>query len=163
MKNPGISKVGMAVFIFVMSMFSYAQSQKPMTVAEPSAVAGSSADALRDQIVAQERAGLDVLKTSELAPFNASIAEEAVFVDSHGPATKAEVVEHTAAFRLHEYSMADVRFVRLGAESGLIVYALTESGASHRHDFSARVYVSSIWAKEGGKWQCLFSQETGAR
>ncbi|MGA9474825.1 MAG: nuclear transport factor 2 family protein [Terriglobales bacterium] len=114
-------------------------------------------------MVTQERAGLDVLKTGESAPFNASIAEEAVFVDAHGPATKAEVVEHTAAFRLHDYSMTDVRFVRLGTDSGLIVYTLTESGASHGHDFSARVYVSSIWAKRDGQWKCLFSQETAGR
>ena len=106
---------------------------------------------------------MDVLKTGELAPFNASIAEEAVFVDAHGPATKAEVVEHTAAFRLHDYSMTDVRFVRLGTDSGLIVYTLTESGTSHGHEFSARGYVSSIWAKRDGQWKCLFSQETAGR
>jgi hypothetical protein len=158
MKNSGISKLGPSVFVFVMLMLSYARSQEPMT-----ATKSGSADVLRDQIVTQERAGLDVLKTGELAPFDASIAEEAVFVDAHGPATKAEVVEHTAAFRLHDYSMADVRFVRLGAESGLIAYSLTECGTSHGHEFSAHVYVSAIWAKRDGKWQCLFSQETGAR
>ena len=127
------------------------------------AAKSGSADVLRDQIVTQERAGLDVLKTGELAPFNASIAEEAVFVDAHGPATKAEVVEHTAAFRLHDYSMTDVRFVQLSADSGLIAYSPTESGTSHAHEFSAQVYVSAIWAKRDGKWRCLFSEETAAR
>jgi Domain of unknown function (DUF4440) len=158
MKNFGISKVGPAVFVFIMLMLSNAQSQEPMTAAK-----SGSADALRDQTVTQERAGLDVLKTGELAPFNASIAEEAVFVDAHGPATKAEVVEHTAAFRLHDYSMTDVRFVQLSADSGLIAYSPTESGTSHAHEFSAHVYVSAIWAKRDGKWRCLFSQETAAR
>jgi hypothetical protein len=156
-ENFGGLKAGLAGFALLLGMAGGAQARKSGAAAE------LSADALRDQIVAQERAGMDVLKTGELAPFNASIAEEAVFVDAHGPATKAEVVEHTKEFRLHEYAMTDVRFVRLGAKSGLIVYTLTESGESHGHDFSALVYVSSVWDERDGKWRCLFSQETTAR
>ncbi|MGA2353943.1 MAG: nuclear transport factor 2 family protein [Terriglobales bacterium] len=136
----------------------HAQPKKPERSApEP------RADALREQIVAQERAGLDALKTGDLAKFGASTADDAIFVDAHGPATKAEVMEHTAEFRLHDYTMSDVRFIPLSAESGMIIYTVTESGTSHGKDFSARVYVSSLWLKRGGKWLCEFSQETGAR
>src|ERR1700689_5190530 len=85
-------------------------------------------EALRDQIVAQERAGLDALKTGDLAAFAASTADDAVFVDAQGPASKAEVMQHTAEFRLHDYTMAGVKFVPLSKDSGLIVYTLTESG-----------------------------------
>ncbi len=46
-------------------------------------------DALRDEIVAQERAGLDALKTGDLKAFGDSTADEAVFVDASGPAGKA--------------------------------------------------------------------------
>jgi ketosteroid isomerase-like protein len=138
----------------------YAQAQKPVETAPAS---GSPADALREQIVAQERAGLDALETGDLTAFGASTADDAIFVDAHGSATKAEVMEHTAEFRLHDYTMADVRLIPLSANSGLIVYTLTESGASHGKDFTARVHVSSLWLKRDGKWLCEFSQETGAR
>lgn len=123
----------------------------------------SSQDTVRDQIVAQERAGLDALKRGDLAAFNASLADEAVFVDPHGPATKAEVIDHTSAFKLDNFAMADVKFVPLPSDSGLIVYTLTESGTSHGRQFSAKVYVSSLWLKRGGKWLCAFSQETAPR
>ena len=129
----------------------------------PQSTPASSADALRDQVIAQERAGLDALKTGDLTTFGASTAEDAIFVDAHGPATKAEVMEHTAAFRLNDYTMAEVKFIPLSAESGLIVYTLAESGNNHGKDFSARVHVSSLWLKRSGKWLCEFSQETGAR
>jgi ketosteroid isomerase-like protein len=125
--------------------------------------ANPDADSLRDQIVASERAGLDCLKRGDLAAFGEATAEDAVFVDSQGPATKAEVMEHTAGFRLTDYLIEDVRFVPVSPESGLISYKITESGNSHGHDFTARVYVSSLWAKRQGKWVCLFSQETAAR
>jgi uncharacterized protein (TIGR02246 family) len=156
MRNPLALRV--ALFSLLMAAFVHAQ---PQTTAGQSST--NSASTLQEQIVAQERAGLEALKTGDLAAFAASTADEAVFVDAHGPATKAEVVEHTAAFRLTDYTMADVRFVPVTADSGLIVYTLTESGTSHGKEFTARVHVSSLWLKRGGKWLCAFSQETAAR
>jgi len=63
----------------------YAQAQKPV---EPAPVSGSPADAQREQIVAQERAGLDALNAAYLTAFGASTAGDAIFVDAHGPAPK---------------------------------------------------------------------------
>ena len=150
--------------VLLTAALGYAQPQPAQpTPAGGQAKARSHGSSLREQIIAQERAGLDALKTGDLAAFAASTAEEAVFVDAHGAASKAEVVEHTAEFRLHEYKMDDVRFVPVSADSGLIVYTITESGTSHGKEFSARVYVSALWLKRGGKWLCAFSQETAAK
>ena len=146
-----------SLILILLVAIGYAQPQKSAEASE------SPTDALRERIVAQERAGLDALKTGDLTVFGASTADDAIFVDAHGPATKAEVMEHTAEFRLHDYTMADVKFIPLAADSGLIVYTLTESGASHGKEFTARVYVSSLWLKRDGKWLCEFSQETAAR
>jgi hypothetical protein len=121
------------------------------------------AEGLQELIMAQERAGLDALKTGDLVAFGNSTAEDAVFVDSQGPASKALVMQHVAGFHLRDYTISDVKFVQLSPDSGLIVYKIVESGDSHGKEFTAKVYVSSIWAKRDGKWQCLFSQETGAR
>jgi hypothetical protein len=151
MGNPGI-------LILLMSTLAYAQLPAPAKTTPE-----SPTDGLRDQIVAQERAGLDALKIGDLTLFGTSTAEDAIFVDAHGPATKAEVMEHTAGFRLHDYAMTDLRFLPLSPDSGLIVYTLTESGASNGKEFTAKVHVSSLWRKRDGKWFCEFSQETGAR
>jgi|SRR5580658_2300995 hypothetical protein len=118
---------------------------------------------MQSKVLVAERQGLDYLKTGNLAEFAASTADEAVFVDAHGPADKAQVVKNTSAFRLDDYTIEDVRFVPLSSKSGLITYKLTESGTSHEKQFSAKVYVSSIWEERKGKWLCLFSQETAAR
>jgi len=118
---------------------------------------------LRDQVVAAERAELDALKSGNTAGFANLIADEAVFVDAAGPAPKKEVVEHVAEFRLLDYTMSDVQFVSLSPSSGLIVYRAAETGTSHGKNFSANVLVSAIWARQNGKWVCLFSQETAAK
>jgi ketosteroid isomerase-like protein len=163
MRKSGVS--GVVSLVILMVPLGYPQPQKPVSHAMPAGqtLAGSREDSLREQIVARERAGLDALKTGDLTAFAASTADDAIFVDAHGPATKAEVVEHTAEFRLHEYTMDDVRFVPVSADSGLIVYTLTESGTSHGKEFSAKVHVSALWLRRGGKWRCAFSQETAAR
>ncbi|HKO04025.1 MAG TPA: nuclear transport factor 2 family protein [Candidatus Acidoferrales bacterium] len=115
------------------------------------------------QILAKEREELDSLKSGNLEQFAGLLAENAVFVDAHGPATKAEVVKNTAEFRLLDYSIEDVRFIPVSAAAGLIAYKITESGVSHGRQFSAVVYVSALWTNRGGKWVCVFSQETAAK
>jgi hypothetical protein len=118
---------------------------------------------LQSKILAKERQGLDCLKTGNLADFAALTADDAVFVDAHGPADKTLVVKNTSEFRLDDYTIEEVKVVPLSSKSGLITYKLTESGTSHGKQFKAKVYVSSIWAERKGKWFCLFSQETAAR
>jgi ketosteroid isomerase-like protein len=134
-----------------------------LTVFLGSAQQGVSTDALRDEIVAQERAGLDALKTGDLTAFANSTADDAVFVDAAGPASKEQVMKNVGGFRLSDYSMSDVRFVALLADSGMIVYRIAETGTSHGREFTAKAIVSSLWVRRGGKWMCMFSQETATK
>jgi hypothetical protein len=118
---------------------------------------------LRDQIVANEREELNSLKAGDLKRFAQLLAEDAVFLDPHGAATKQEVVQNVADVKLTDFSIDDVRFVRVSERSGLIAYKLTQKGTAHAHEFSAVIFVSAIWAERGGKWVSLFSQETPSR
>lgn len=125
--------------------------------------ATSSADSLQQQIVFKEREELECLKSGDLKHFAELLADDAVFVDDHGTASKSEIVEHTAEFRLTEYTIDDVKFVPLSTTSGLISYKIRERGNSHGKEFTAQVYVSALWAERGGKMVCVFSQETAAK
>jgi hypothetical protein len=125
--------------------------------------AKTSEGSMEQQIISKEREGLDALKVGDLALFGKLTADDAVFVDTQGPASKAQVLKNVAGFRITEYSMEDVRFVSISEKSGLISYKITEKGVSHGKEFAAQVYVSSVWAKRGSQWVCLFSQETGAK
>jgi hypothetical protein len=133
---------------------------EPLATAQQSAAAKGS---LEEQILSKEREGLDALKAGEPERFGELTADEAVLVDAHGAATKAQVLKNVAGFRLTDYSIEDVRFVPISAKSGLIAYKIHETGVSHGKEFTAQAYVSSLWTKRGKKWFCLFSQETGAR
>jgi len=117
-------------------------------------------DDLKATILAKERQELDCLRNGNHAEFASLIADEAVFVDSHGPAGKAEVVENTAEFRLQDFAMEDIRFVPLSSKSGVLIYRVTETGTTHGKPFSATAHISAIWVERDGRWLCVFSQES---
>lgn len=141
------------------------QSRTKIAAAESieSRDANRTEGSLEQQIVSKEREGLDALKAGDIERFGDLTADEAVMVDTQGPATKADVLKHVAGFRLTDYSMGDVRFVPISPNTGLISYKIVEKGASHGKEFSAQVYVSSVWTDRQNKWVCLFSQETAAK
>jgi hypothetical protein len=118
---------------------------------------------LEQRITALERKELDAIKDGNINLFSDLLAEDAVFLNSRGFGDKALVVKNTSAFKLTEYSMENVKVVPLSANSGLIAYKLTEKGNAHGQEISGQVYASAVWAERGGKWVCLFSQETPAK
>lgn len=118
---------------------------------------------LEQRITALERKELDAIKDGNINLFSDLLAEDAVFLNNRGFGDKALVVKNTSAFKLTEYSMEHVKVVPLSANSGLIAYRLTEKGNSHGQEISGQVYASAAWAERGGKWVCLFSQETPAK
>ena len=119
--------------------------------------------AIEQQIVSKEREELDSLKNGDLKLFANLLADDAVFVDAQGPASKAQVVKNVAEFKLLEYSMEGVRFVPISTSSGLITYRTNEKGISHGREFAAQVYISAVWTERGKGWVCVFSQETAAK
>ena len=127
------------------------------------ALAVGQGSSMQEKGAAKEREGLESLKTGDIAHFGELTAEDAVFVDPHGIASKAEVMKNVAAFRLTDFVMEDVKFLQVSEKAGLISYKLTEKGVTRGKEFTATVFVSSIWAERGGKWLCEFSQETAAR
>lgn len=149
-------------FLFC-SIFALAASAVLYRMGARAASAPPGEQQLQQQIVAKEREELDSLKAGDMERFSSLIANNAVFVDTHGSAGKDEVVKDSSGFRLTEYQMEDVRFVPVSANIGLIAYKLTESGTSHGNAFSGQVFVSALWTERQGKWVCLFSQETAAR
>src|SRR5580704_18877565 len=70
-------------------------------------------ESLKQQIAAKESEGLDGLKSGDVEIFANLTAEEAIFVDAAGLATKAEVMKNVSGFTLTDYSMEDVRFIPL--------------------------------------------------
>ena len=119
-------------------------------------------DVNRDEIVAQERAGLEALKSGDVAKVGAALTDDAVFVRANGILRKPELLKLLGDVKLKDYTMSDVRFVPVSPDNGVVSYTLTESGTRQGQAFSAKVFVSSAWVRNGRQFQCVFSQETAA-
>lgn len=126
------------------------------------AFSAAAQDILHREVLAKERDELDSLKAGDYSHFAALLAEDTLFVDASGAASKDVVVSNTKEFRLQDYSIHNPQFVIVSNDSAILTYEITETGVSHGHSFSTGIYVSALWAKRDGKWLCLFSQETAA-
>ena len=118
---------------------------------------------LSQQILSKEREELDAQKAGNFKAFENLIADEGVFVNADGPASKAEMLKRTEGIKLLEYGINGVKFLPISADTGLISYYITAKGVSDGKEFNAAVYVSALWKKRGDDWVCLFSQETSIK
>jgi Domain of unknown function (DUF4440) len=155
-----MKRISATVFVIAAALSMYLLAGRTGSAAPKSASASQAQDLMREQIISKEREGMDALKTGNLTLFANLTADDAVFVDDHGIAGKTEVVQNTSQFKLTDYRMDNVKFVTISANSGLISYEMLEKGTSHGKDFSAHVFVSSVWIERADKWYCLFSQES---
>jgi hypothetical protein len=119
-------------------------------------------EALKQEVLAKEREGLEALKAGDVERFGRLTAEDALFIDSNGRATKVEVLKNVQGFKLLDFTIQDVAFRALSATSGLLLYRLDSRGVFQGKEVTTHNHVASIWAKRRGTWVCLFSQETAA-
>jgi hypothetical protein len=158
-----MKKISATIFAIAVAALICLLLGRAGSAARKSASASPQQDLMREQIISKEREGIDALKSGNLTLFANLTADDAVFVDDHGITGKTEVVQNTAQFKLTDYRMDNVKFVAISANSGLISYEMLEKGTSHGKDFSAHVFVSSVWIERADKWYCLFSQESLVR
>jgi uncharacterized protein (TIGR02246 family) len=128
-----------------------------------STLSNAQANSLQQQVLAHERQELDALKNADYKAFAALIAEDAVFLNPHGHAGKKEVIEHVSDFKLLDYTISDVHFVKLSDHSGLVAYKLSQHISAGGKDFTTTVFASAVWEQRNGHWLTLFSQETPAK
>jgi ketosteroid isomerase-like protein len=125
------------------------------------AVPVSAQSELLEQLTAQERKRWDARKAGSTAAFADLIAEDAVFVDSRGPESKAAVVQHASDSKLKDYFMDNVKLITFTATSGLIAYKMTEKTiAGKNKEVASDFFISVFWVQRDGKWLCVFSQES---
>jgi len=142
-----------------------AQGARPMRPGQQQALPQmpmNGGDVNRDEIVAQERAELEALKSGDVAKLGAALTDDALFVNSNGILRKPEMLKLLGDVKLKDYTMSDVRLVPVSPDNGVVSYTLTESGTRQGKAFSAKLFVSSAWVRNGRQFQCVFHQETMA-
>jgi hypothetical protein len=73
---------------------------------------------------------LDALKVGNTELLGNLMADDAVLIDAHGPANKAQVLKNVQDLNLRDYEMVDVKVTVPSKTSGVVTYEIKETGTS---------------------------------
>ncbi|HEX8352721.1 MAG TPA: nuclear transport factor 2 family protein [Pyrinomonadaceae bacterium] len=125
------------------------------------AATATPAGVTQADIEARERQVLDAFKAKNWDAFGRMLADDFVYVSSEGVAGKAQTLEGVKKYDLTEYTLSDVRLVKIDADLALITYTMTEkSSYDGKPGSGSPVRTSSAWAGRGGNWLNVYHQET---
>lgn len=112
-------------------------------------------------IEAKERQVNEAIKAKNWDAFGAMLAEDFVLVTSDGVMNKAQTLEGLKPYDLTEYTLSDVRFLKVDADLAVITSTMTEKGSYEGKPLSGKPRrTSTAWADRGGKWLVVYHQDS---
>lgn len=121
----------------------------------------SPAGVTQADIEAKERALYDAIKAKNWDAFGGMLSDDFQLVVSDGVHDKAGTLEAMKTYDLTEYTLSDIRFVKVDADLAVITYTETEkSSMGGKASPGKPVRASSAWANRGGKWVGVYHQES---
>jgi hypothetical protein len=131
--------------------------------ANTAAASPTPAGPTQADIEAGERAAYDAMKAKNWDAFAALLPDDFVYVSGAGVANKTQTLEGIKKYDLTEYTLSDVRFVKVDADLAVITYTSNEKGSYDGKPTPGKpLRTSSAWANRGGKWVNVYHQETEA-
>jgi len=116
-------------------------------------------DRLRETLLACETGVWEALVKGDSAADSAALAEDFLGVYPDGFSGKAEhVAQLSAGPSVRQYKLSDLRIIPLGPKHAAIVYCADFVGLGK--DGVSRMYVTSIWRAQAGRWVNIHSQDT---
>ena len=129
--------------------------------ASTAAASPTPAGPTQADIEAKERQLLDAIKAKSWDAFGGMLADDFNLVVSDGVHSKAQTLETIKKYELTEYTLSDLRFLKVNAGLAVLTYTMTEKSNYDGKPTGAKPYrASSAWANRGGKWVNLYHQET---
>lgn len=112
-------------------------------------------------IEAKERQLLDAIKAKNWDAFGGALADDFSLVVSDGVHNKADTLESVKKYDLTEYTISDVRFLKVDADLAVLTYSMSEKSNYDGKPTGAKPYrASSAWVSRGGKWVNAYHQES---
>jgi len=116
---------------------------------------------LHEALLACESGIWEALVSGDIAADSAALAEDFLGIYPDGFAGKSDhIAQLTVGPSVQRYSLSEVRVVPLGARHAAISYCADFVGLGKTE--TSRMYVTSIWRREGAGWTNILSQDTPA-
>lgn len=125
------------------------------------AATATPAGVTQADIEAKERQSWEHLKAKNWDAFAATLADDFVFVGGPGVFGKTETVDTLKKMELLEYTLTDMRFLKVNPDLAVITYTATEKSTYEGKTTQGKpVRNSTAWINRGGKWLVAYHQES---
>jgi hypothetical protein len=106
----------------------------------------------------------EAVRTRDIATFERLIADDAIYIDESGMATKTELLGMLPGVTLHDFRLTDVRVTTVNETSALVVYRCSERvAAGQGRTVMVTKLASSLWQWRPAHPVVTFHQETLCR
>lgn len=124
--------------------------------------ANKSADTTQDAIIAQEKQILEALKKKDSKSFHTLVASDAILVSSQGrlPIADFEKFVFAPDYTFVSATVDDPQVKMIDGDSALLTYKTTGTETFKDQTHTGTAYVTTLYAKRGGKWVGVFHQES---
>jgi len=117
--------------------------------------------AVEKQIVAAERAINEAVAKNDTKTFHASVAMDALSVDSSGiMKTDAGFDKMMATIKMQSWNLDMSQFYWVNDTTVMHLYRWTGKGTIQGQPVPSPTWSSTLWANKGGKWTAVFHQES---
>ncbi|MBD0373274.1 MAG: nuclear transport factor 2 family protein [Pyrinomonadaceae bacterium] len=129
------------------------------------AASGNKAkESLEETIMKMEKQAWEAVKARDAKAFSDLFAADGYMADNAGFATRASFLQTLPDLVITQYTLTDFKVMMIDKDAAIITYKANVKGSFKGQAFPPNpAYVSSIWAKRGGKWMAVYHQETLAQ
>lgn len=124
------------------------------SAASPATSPASTTIALGDDVLDNERAVWEALKTKNYDAFESALTADFIEVEPDGVYDKAGTMRVVRGIDFSKVELSEYKAVPFDADAALVVYKVKLPGSQPAE------YHSTIWAKRDGKWAATFHQGT---
>ena len=136
---------------------SNANANANTAAASPTPAAGPT----QADLEAKERQIYEALKAKNWDAFGGMLADDFSLVVSDGVHNRAQTLEGVKQYNLAEYTLSDVRLVKVDADLAVLTYTMNEKTGEAGKEKQAKPYrASTAWVSRGGKWVAAWHQES---
>jgi hypothetical protein len=118
-----------------------------------------------ESLIGLETSLWEAVRTRDITTFERLIADDAIYIDESGMATKTELLGMVPSVTLHDFELTDVQVTTVNTTSALVVYRCSERVAAGGKGGTTLVtkLASSLWQWRPAHAVVTFHQETLCR
>lgn len=135
----------------------------PAKDATPSSPDSQSSDSqLKNMFNARITAEWDALKKRDRKAYGEFLADdyEGVENDGRGERNRLQAMNEVSELNIANYTIWGLKVTPLGADATFLIYEVTMQFPPQSVLRYSRVYIGSLWVKQGTEWKELHYQET---